>query len=874
MKTINPFNIKGDGSKLSQLSLILSLLLCVASANFYAQTTVNTLAQLRAAVQLSDQNITMQPGNYNIEDLPSNQRYFPCSGSNNTIDLTGVYIEFPVDATTVEHFLITGNSNTLIGGEFENTYASGITEVTDFVAYNNDRTNLANGARPHIAIKGSNNSVIGTKMTVRGSFPYGYGSYFGIGGNNTYGLDKRAGIEINGAYTTIDGCELQMRAFGHGIYIGEPSLHTTVKNTLVEGVVRKGSDLLADGPNSLLAQNDYKDNDGNDIDPDDVISLCEDGIRMYNGGGAATIENCVVKKMRGGIKMYLASAATVTNSTSIDCGDVNYNMPHNGTIINSIGNFTYEELCDWGGNRNGYDAEWTILPSPNATGPHNIMDVKGNDHNLVFHRSPGPFDNTTRAIVVTGNNSTIVNETEYAIILESGTSGNVVTSCGPVTDNGRNSVSSSSSCDFSCGDFDAYTTIEAESYCDQSGTQTETTADAGVGQNVGYIDTGDWIRFDDVDFGNGAESVDVRVASRTTGGTIEFRLGSTSGTLIGTASVPVTGGWQTWTTVSANINGASGTHDLYLLFTAGGININWFEFTAGTNPVGNNIALYGTATQSSTAYSGEASRAIDGNTSGNWSDGSVTHTAADTSNPWWEVDLGGTFDIDHIDIYNRTNCCSERLSNFTVSVIDGSTTTFSQTFASHPDPSISINTSGAIGNVVRVQINGTGTLSLAEVEVYGTPGASCASFSTIQAEDFNNMSGVVDEGSNVGYLQDGDWVMYSNIDLTCAASFDVRASSPTNGGNVEVRLGSSTGTLIGTVSVSTTGSWNNWSTFSASINSTSGQQDVYLVFTGGSGYLFNLDWLEFSASSSSRIASGFQTAETLEGEIGISVYPN
>ncbi|MEQ9304649.1 MAG: carbohydrate-binding protein, partial [Marinoscillum sp.] len=125
-----------------------------------------------------------------------------------------------------------------------------------------------------------------------------------------------------------------------------------------------------------------------------------------------------------------------------------------------------------------------------------------------------------------------------------------------------------------------------------------------------------------------------------------------------------------------------------------------------------------------------------------------------------------------------------------------------------------------------------------------------------------------------GYLQDGDWVMYSNIDLTCAASFDVRASSPTNGGNVEVRLGSSTGTLIGTVSVSSTGSWNNWSTFSASINSTSGQQDVYLVFTGGSGYLFNLDWLEFSTSSSSRIASGFETAETLEGESGISVYPN
>ncbi|MEQ9305204.1 MAG: carbohydrate-binding protein, partial [Marinoscillum sp.] len=98
---------------------------------------------------------------------------------------------------------------------------------------------------------------------------------------------------------------------------------------------------------------------------------------------------------------------------------------------------------------------------------------------------------------------------------------------------------------YSSPGFDAFSQIEAEDYSGQSGIQTENTSDTGGGQNVGWIDDGDWLRFDDVDFDNGAESVDVRVASSSSGGTVEFRLGSTSGTLLGTAVVPVTGGWQT-----------------------------------------------------------------------------------------------------------------------------------------------------------------------------------------------------------------------------------------------------------------------------------------------------------------------------------------
>ncbi|MCH6259296.1 DUF6250 domain-containing protein, partial [Puniceicoccaceae bacterium K14] len=354
--------------------------------------SVSSLAELREVVTQNNQHIVLTPGDYNIEELPRNLRYFVCSGSNNIIDLTGVYIDFPVGSGSSgqEYFLVIGSDNTIRGGVFENTYTNGIEDVTDFVAYNKDRNNLAYGAGPHIVIQGDGNSVVGTKLTVRGSFPYGYGSIYGIGAQNVFGLDKRAGIAVQGTNVVIDSCELQMRAFGHGIYIQSPSNNTVVRNTLVEGAVRSGADMLADDDSgSLPSLSDFL-NFSNDfdnpepIDPTDVHSLCEDGIRVYSGGGSVIVENCTVTKMRGGIRLYLASEATVINSTAIDNGNVNWNMPNNGTVVNSSGNFAYAPLSDFRLSRSNMDIEWTIIPSPHAVGPHNLCDVLGNGHTIVF----------------------------------------------------------------------------------------------------------------------------------------------------------------------------------------------------------------------------------------------------------------------------------------------------------------------------------------------------------------------------------------------------------------------------------------------------------------------------------------------------------
>ncbi len=87
---------------------------------------------------------------------------------------------------------------------------------------------------------------------------------------------------------------------------------------------------------------------------------------------------------------------------------------------------------------------------------------------------------------------------------------------------------------------------------------------------------------------------------------------------------------------------------------------------------GKNVARQGRASQSSTSNGGVASRAIDGNKSGNFNDKGQTHTVEGTTDPWWEVDLGKDYAIESIVIFNRTDGnLGSRLNNFTLRILDG-----------------------------------------------------------------------------------------------------------------------------------------------------------------------------------------------------------
>ncbi|MDQ0963620.1 arabinoxylan arabinofuranohydrolase [Streptomyces sp. B4I13] len=131
------------------------------------------------------------------------------------------------------------------------------------------------------------------------------------------------------------------------------------------------------------------------------------------------------------------------------------------------------------------------------------------------------------------------------------------------------------------GTLDPYTRQEAETIAWGAGIETEPAAEGGM--SVGWIDNGDYIKVKGVGFGAGASSFTARVASGNGGGTVELRLGSTNGTVVGRCAVPGTGGWQKWTTVTCPVSGATGTQDLCLRFTGGSgylLNMDWWRFAA------------------------------------------------------------------------------------------------------------------------------------------------------------------------------------------------------------------------------------------------------------------------------------------------------
>ena len=136
---------------------------------------------------------------------------------------------------------------------------------------------------------------------------------------------------------------------------------------------------------------------------------------------------------------------------------------------------------------------------------------------------------------------------------------------------------------------------------------------------------------------------------------------------------------------------------------------------------GENIAAHKPASQSSIAYGGDASRAVDGNRDNAWNNRSVTHTDFQ-DHSWWKVDLEKEESVGTVRIYNRGDGdVANRLSNFDVILLDkdGKEVTRQHVDSLNNQPTVDVQFSGVNARYVKIELNKSKTpLSLAEVEVY------------------------------------------------------------------------------------------------------------------------------------------------------------
>lgn len=126
--------------------------------------------------------------------------------------------------------------------------------------------------------------------------------------------------------------------------------------------------------------------------------------------------------------------------------------------------------------------------------------------------------------------------------------------------------------------------LEAEDYFFQSGVQLEDTSDDGGGQNVGYLDSGDYLDYYVNALEEGNYQVSYRTASLNATGVMElYLIEGTVETLLHSVSVQSTGDWQSWETTSKDVTLPKGRHQLRLLIKEAPFNLNWIDFGSYTS---------------------------------------------------------------------------------------------------------------------------------------------------------------------------------------------------------------------------------------------------------------------------------------------------
>jgi type 1 glutamine amidotransferase len=152
-------------------------------------------------------------------------------------------------------------------------------------------------------------------------------------------------------------------------------------------------------------------------------------------------------------------------------------------------------------------------------------------------------------------------------------------------------------------------------------------------------------------------------------------------------------------------------------------------------------------------------------------------------------------------------------------------TGFGHTIASYSEPAFRTHLLGGIqyaaGVSAQPQVEGEAFTSQFGVQVAGHGSAS--------------------GGQTLGYIDNGDWAGYSQVNTANATSFSARVSSAGAGGTIRIRSGSATGPVLGTVAVPVTGSWDTFQTVSTTLAASSGGP-VFLTFSGGTGSLFDVDY--------------------------------
>ena len=379
------------------LKLMISAMLMLSAC---AQVEVNpvevdSLKGLRNYLAVDNANVRMKPGTYRIEDAPDHH-FFRFTGNNSHFDFSNV--TFEIDNRLFSKFgVVPGKDGfycliDLIG---DGIVFDGLTTK------NIGPENSAQSRNKIFNVVGSDIVLKNIDVTTSGSSPWGYGSLYGLGGGV---VRKMNGIRVGwpAKNVTLSNCKVHMRAMGHAIFV-QGADNTLIENCHVDGLLRPTNEILAEQSGFAFEQ-DFKARTGGYVEgvmvgedrsilPDEMISLSEDGIRMYGHGGAdnvptgdTTIRNCTVSQMRRGICTGLGPGADLVIDCEVtDCVAAGYNIGGGDVLKNCRADARYAEAlsCPYYGSKNA-EVELDILDSHEGLANSILATVNGRDHSITL----------------------------------------------------------------------------------------------------------------------------------------------------------------------------------------------------------------------------------------------------------------------------------------------------------------------------------------------------------------------------------------------------------------------------------------------------------------------------------------------------------
>lgn len=364
-------------------------------------TVIDSLAELRTYAAKDGVKVRLKPGVYRLDEATSHH-FIAFTGNDSHFDLHGVTLQ--IDSRLFRQF---GNP----GGV--NGFYCAIDLVGERIVLEGLTTRNV-GNQPGIQSRNKIINVCGSGVVLRdvdittsGSSPWGYGSLYGISGGDVRKMNGiRVGYPARGA--KLSNCRVHMRAMGHAIFV-QGATETVIEDCQVDGLLRPTNDILAE-KSGYAFEHGFKSAGKNYVEgvtvgpdgqilPNEMVSLSEDGIRLYDQGGGGhptgptTIRHCVVRQMRRGICTGIGPAAdTVIDCEVHDCVAAGFNIGGGDALQHCRADAKYAEAlsCPYNGSR-GAKVDLEILDSRDGVANTILATINGRNHDVTLRTAKPEF---------------------------------------------------------------------------------------------------------------------------------------------------------------------------------------------------------------------------------------------------------------------------------------------------------------------------------------------------------------------------------------------------------------------------------------------------------------------------------------------------